>query len=67
MKGQIVTLKEKGFGFIRSEELEDNLFFHASDLENAEFNSLEEGQEVEFEVSEGRDGKSKAASVNVAA
>jgi CspA family cold shock protein len=65
MKGQIVTIKEQGFGFISSEELENNLFFHASDLENTEFNSLQEGQEVEFEVAEGRDGKSKASAVNV--
>lgn len=63
MKGQIVKIMEKGFGFIASEELDNNLFFHASDLENAEFNGLEEGQEVEFELGEGRDGKSKAVEV----
>ncbi len=46
----------KGFGFISTEEGED-VFVHYSALEdNGEFRTLDEGQEVEFEVVEGTKG-----------
>ncbi len=47
-KGTIKRLMDRGFGFIKTEE-EKDLFFHRNDLEGVEFNSLNEGQEVEFE------------------
>ena len=34
-----------------------DLFFHRNELEGVEFASLREGQEVEFEVGRGRDGR----------
>ncbi len=63
-KGTIKTLLERGFGFIKTEG-EDDLFFHRNDLEGAEFNSLREGQEVEFEKGQGRDGRPKADKVRL--
>ena len=43
----------KGFGFISTDEGED-VFVHYTALEdNGEFRTLDEGQEVEFEVVEG--------------
>ena len=63
-KGTIKTLVERGFGFIKTEGEED-LFFHRNDLEGVEFNSLREGQEVEFEKGQGRDGRSKADKVRL--
>ncbi|HHX70274.1 MAG: cold-shock protein [Miniphocaeibacter sp.] len=46
----------KGFGFISTEEGED-VFVHYSALEdNGEFRTLDEGQDVEFEVVEGTKG-----------
>ncbi|WP_300409708.1 cold-shock protein [Lagierella sp.] len=46
----------KGFGFISTEEGED-VFVHYTALEdNGEFRTLDEGQEVEFEVVEGTKG-----------
>ncbi|QQK07797.1 MULTISPECIES: cold-shock protein [Miniphocaeibacter] len=46
----------KGFGFISTEEGED-VFVHYSALEdNGDFRTLDEGQEVEFEVVEGTKG-----------
>ncbi len=45
----------RGFGFIRTEWRED-LFFHRSQFEGVDFDSLREGQQVEFEVSQGPDG-----------
>lgn len=40
---------EKGFGFIQSDEGED-VFVHYSGIEGEGFKTLEEGQEVEFNV-----------------
>ncbi len=55
---------ERGYGFIKSEEEED-LFFHRNDLEGVEFNSLSEGQAVEFEKGKGRDGRPQAVKVRL--
>ncbi len=49
-KGTINKLMaDRGFGFIKTEEQKD-LFFHRNDLQGLTFESLTEGQEVEFEV-----------------
>ncbi len=63
-KGTIKRLMDRGFGFIKTED-ETDLFFHRNDLEGVEFNSLSEGQEVEFEKSQGRDGRSAAVKVRL--
>jgi len=55
---------DRGYGFIQSESGED-LFFHSNDLVGVEFNSLKEGQEVEFEKGKGRDGRPKAVGVRL--
>ena len=47
--------KEKGFGFL-SVEGENDVFVHFSAIQGDGFKSLEEGQEVEFEVVEGQKG-----------
>ena len=64
-KGTITTLMDRGFGFIKAEG-ETDLFFHRSELEGVEFNSLREGQEVEFEKGQGRDGRPSAVKVRLA-
>ena len=64
-KGTIRRLMDRGFGFIKTED-ETDLFFHRNDLEGVEYSSLSEGQEVEFEVSQGRDGRSAAVKVRLA-
>ncbi len=63
-KGTIKKLTDRGFGFITTEEGKD-LFFHSNDLVGAEFNSLGVGQEVEFEKSQGRDGRDRAVGVRL--
>ena len=65
-KGTIARVMDRGFGFIKTEEGTD-LFFHSNDLEGVEFNSLQAGQEVEFEKSEGREGRPAAVKVKLTA
>jgi len=64
-KGTIKRLMDRGFGFIQTAEGTD-LFFHRNELEGVEFNSLSEGQEVEFEKGQGRDGRPQAVKVRLA-
>lgn len=46
---------QKGFGFI-SDEQGNDVFVHYSGIQSNGYKSLEEGQEVEFEVIEGQKG-----------
>ncbi len=46
---------EKGFGFITSEEGSD-VFVHFSQINKQGFKTLEEGEEVTFEITEGQKG-----------
>jgi len=55
---------KKGFGFIRSEE-GDDVFVHYTGISQDGFKNLEEGQEVEFEITEGKKGP-QASNVKVA-
>ncbi len=64
-KGTIRRIMDRGFGFIKTED-ETDLFFHRNDIEGVEFNSLSEGQEVEFEKGQGRDGRPAAVKVRLA-
>ena len=50
---------EKGYGFI-SVEGEDDVFVHYSAIQSEGFKTLEEGQEVEFEVTDGARGPQAA-------
>ena len=57
MQGYIVNFNaEKGYGFIRSEEQEDNIFVHISKVKNAK--TLEQGQEVTFDMKKTKRGLS---------
>ncbi|MBZ4683677.1 MAG: cold shock protein [Fusobacteriaceae bacterium] len=46
---------EKGFGFITSEEGKD-IFVHFSQINKKGFKTLEEGEKVTFELTEGQKG-----------
>jgi len=47
---------EKGFGFI-SREQGDDVFVHFSNIQGDGYKTLEEGQNVEFDVAPGRKGE----------
>ena len=56
MKGTIKkVIRERGFGFISAEDGRE-VFFHRSALEEADFDALEEGNSVEFDVEKGPKG-----------
>ena len=51
-EGKIARLMDKGFGFISREGEEKDLFFHSNELVDVEFNDLNEGDAVTFEVAD---------------
>ena len=46
---------DKGYGFIAPDE-GDDLFVHYSEIEGSGFRTLNEGDRVEFEVTQGKKG-----------
>ncbi|MAU09480.1 MAG: hypothetical protein CL607_06640 [Anaerolineaceae bacterium] len=50
----------KGFGFISQENGED-LFVHYSEIQSSGYRSLDEGAQVEFEVTQGKKGLQASA------
>ncbi len=60
MKGSIVRKRDEGYGFIKPEEGEKDVFFHASALVDVAFDDLNEGDVVTFEVEEGPKGPAAA-------
>jgi CspA family cold shock protein len=64
-KGTIRRLiTDRGFGFIKTEE-ETDLFFHRNELQEVDYDSLTEGQQVEFEIEQGRGGRPQAVRVRL--
>ncbi|PHA03535.1 cold-shock protein [Bacillus pseudomycoides] len=60
MQGKVKWFNsEKGFGFIEIEGAED-VFVHFSAIQGEGYKSLEEGQEVSFEIVEGNRGPQAA-------
>lgn len=50
MKGIIKKLNDKGFGFITPEGGDKDVFFHANDCANHDFQQMQEGEAVTFEM-----------------
>ena len=56
MKGTVVRKRDEGYGFIKPETGEKDVFFHASALVDFAFDDLKEGDLVTFEVEDGPKG-----------
>ena len=54
--GIIARVTDKGFGFIKREGQEKDLFFHSNELVGVTFDELREGDKVTFEVAESPKG-----------
>ena len=57
MTGTVVKIVgDRGFGFIKQDEGDKELFFHARSMDEGVFDSLEENDKVTFEIEEGPKG-----------
>ena len=56
MTGKIARVTDRGFGFITPDEGDKDVFFHAKDLVDVEFNDLSEGDAVSFDIVDGPKG-----------
>ena len=60
--GKVIS-HQGSYGFIRTEELVDNVFFHCTDCIPEE--QLRWGDIVEYELGTGKDGRQKAIHVHL--
>lgn len=56
---------EKGFGFIQPDEGGDDAFVHITAVKDAGLASLDEGQKVQYDMIEGRNGRMAAGNLSV--
>ena len=56
MTGKIARLTDKGFGFIKVEGQEKDLFFHKNELQGVTFEELKVGDKVSFEKADSPKG-----------
>ena len=54
----------KGFGFIQPEDGSKDVFLHISAVERAGLQSPADGQNIQYELESGRDGRSSAGSIS---
>lgn len=58
MTGTIARLTDRGFGFIKPDQGDKDVFFHARSLVEVMYDDLREGEAVTFDVEEGPKGPS---------
>lgn len=56
MQGIIASTTDRGFGFIKVEGNEKDVFFHSNELVGVDFDSLRQGDQVTFEMADGPKG-----------
>ena len=56
---------EKGYGFIAPDDGSSDAFVHISAVQQAGLTSLNEGQKIEFELAEGKNGKLAAQNLRL--
>jgi len=57
--------RKKGFGFIRPDVGTRDVFVHVSALHQSNISSLEDGQRVEFELTQLADGRTSAMGIRI--
>ncbi len=62
-QGTVARKTDKGFGFIKRDGEEKDLFFHSNELKNISFDDLKEGDTVSFDVGDSPKGPN-AVNVN---
>jgi cold shock protein len=55
----------KGFGFIEPDGGSKDAFVHISAVERAGLSGLQEGQRVQYDLEDGRDGKASAENLSI--
>lgn len=61
MRGTIVNKRDEGFGFIKPDEGDKDVFFHATAIsEGTSFDELSAGDVVTFDIEEGPKGPAAA-------
>jgi CspA family cold shock protein len=55
-QGTVAKKTDKGFGFIKRDGQDKDLFFHSNELKNISFDELQEGDKVSFDVGESPKG-----------
>ena len=55
----------KGYGFIAPDDGSNDAFVHISAVERAGLTSLNEGQQVEYELQSGNNGKTSAENLSI--
>ncbi|MCB0686239.1 MAG: cold shock domain-containing protein [Saprospiraceae bacterium] len=56
MTGSIVRKRDNGYGFIKPDNGDKDVFFHAQSLVDVAFDDLQEGDMVTFDVEQGPKG-----------
>lgn len=56
---------QKGYGFITPDEGARDVFVHITALKDAGLDVLDEGQRLEFELTQNQDGKTKASGLKL--
>ncbi len=56
----------KGYGFIKPDDSENDVFVHISAVERAGLNTLQDGQKITYELAEDRQGRVSADSLVLA-
>ena len=60
MTGTIVRKRDNGYGFIKPDNGEKDVFFHAQSLVEIAFDDLQEGEKVTCDVEQGPKGPAAA-------
>ena len=65
IKGKVKWFNfKKGYGFIQPEDGSKDVFVHKTALKNSGIDSLEEGQDITFEIAE-ENGKNSAVNLKI--